>query len=107
MKTPPTTREASDTNSGGDSRRASEDGGSVRDDVLDAILEVAPDLERDELDSGVDLRSEAGLDSIDLLNIASVISEKTGVEIPEADLPSLHTVSELIGFIERHHGETP
>lgn len=77
---------------------------SIRGQVLDAILEIAPDLSQDDLEPKADLRSEIGLDSIDLLNIASAIGERTGFEIPEADLPRLHSVGDLIGYIENHCG---
>jgi len=75
---------------------------SIREQVLDAILEIAPDLGQDDLEPNADLRSEIGLDSIDLLNIASAIGERTGFEIPEADLPRLHSVGDLVGYIENH-----
>jgi len=80
---------------------------SVRAKVLGSILEIAPDLSQEDLEPDVDLRSEIGLDSIDLLNIVSAIGERTGFEIPEVDLPGLHTVTDLVGYIEIHCGTKP
>jgi len=67
--------------------------------VREAILEVAPDLDVEVLEPATDLRSEIGLDSIDLLNIAAAIQERTGFEIPEAAISGLETVGDLIGFV--------
>jgi len=74
--------------------------GPARSQVVDAILEVAPDLSAADLAPGLDLRRDLGLDSIDLLNIASVLSERTGLEIPEAEYTSLNTLGDLVGFVE-------
>jgi acyl carrier protein len=73
--------------------------------VLAAIIEVAPDLEPKDLDSTTNLHDDLGLDSIDLLNIASEVAERTGFEIPESEMSRLHSVGDLIDFVERHAGE--
>lgn len=75
---------------------------SLEQQVLESIVEVAPDLDVDDLDAGVDLHADIGLDSIDLLNIAAEIAARTGYEIPEASLSRLHTVGALVEFVEQN-----
>jgi len=77
---------------------------SNRSEVIDAIIEIAPDLCIADLELTVDLRHDLGLDSIDLLNIAAAISERTGLEIPESDYSRLNTVRDLVEFVEELAG---
>lgn len=70
--------------------------------LYELILDVAPDLTRDDLSSDVDLRYDLGLDSIDLLNVANGISERIGLEIPEVDRASLTNVSALLAYVLEH-----
>jgi len=75
---------------------------SIENEVRAAIVEVAPDLEPDDLESSIDLHEDIGLDSIDLLNIASAIAERIGFTIPESEISRLNTVGDLVEFIEQH-----
>lgn len=74
----------------------------MREAVYESILEVAPDLSTGDLDSGVDLHDDLGLDSIDLVNIAAAIAGRTGFEIPDSELAGLQTVGDLVAFVESH-----
>jgi acyl carrier protein len=73
---------------------------SISEAVLAAILDVAPDLEGENLDLSADLQQDLGLDSIDLLNIAGRIEARTGVEISDTDFSDLRRISSLIAFVE-------
>lgn len=73
---------------------------SISEAVLAAILDVAPDLEGENLDPATDLQLDLGLDSIDLLNIAGRIEARTGVEIPDSEFSDLHRIGSLIAFVE-------
>ena len=75
---------------------------ALREILYELILDVAPDLTRDDLSSGVDLRYDLGLDSIDLLNVANGIAERIGLEIPEVDRVSLTSVDALLDYIRKH-----
>jgi len=72
---------------------------SIEDEVRAAIVEVAPDLDADDLESSIDLHEDVGLDSIDLLNIASAIADRIGFTIPESEISRLNTVGDLVEFI--------
>jgi acyl carrier protein len=75
---------------------------ALREILYELILDVAPDLTRDDLAPDVDLRYDLGLDSIDSLNIANGIAERIGLEIPEVDRTSLRNVQALLDYILEH-----
>jgi acyl carrier protein len=79
-----------------------QDRDALRETLYELILDVAPDLTRDDLLPDVDFRYDLGLDSIDLLNIANGIAERTGLEIPEVDRASLTNVDALLEYILEH-----
>ena len=72
---------------------------ALRETLYELILDVAPDLTRDDLSSDVDLRYDLGLDSIDLLNVANGIAERIGLEIPEVDRASLTNIEVILDYI--------
>ncbi|MGZ4680126.1 MAG: phosphopantetheine-binding protein, partial [Ilumatobacteraceae bacterium] len=51
--------------------------------IVSALAQIAPDVDPDDLDA--DLHDDLGLDSMDLLNLAAAITDRSGVEIPERD----------------------
>jgi len=73
---------------------------SVLDSVCEAILEVAPNLSRSDLQPASRLHDDLGLDSIDLVNVAGALAEHTGVVIPDADYGRLTRVGDLVDFLE-------
>lgn len=73
-----------------------------RSTVRDAIRRVAPDVEPDDIADDVDFRLDAGLDSMDFLNVLAAIAEVTGVEVPEQDYPSITTIAALATYLDRH-----
>ena len=75
---------------------------ALREILYELILDVAPDLTREDLSPDVDLRYDLGLDSIDSLNIANGIAERIGLEIPEVDRASLRNVRALLDYILEH-----
>jgi acyl carrier protein len=72
--------------------------------VLAALREVAPEADLERLDPAADLREELEIDSMDVLNLAIAIHERTGVEIPEADYGKLATLDQLVAYLERKSG---
>lgn len=70
--------------------------------VCQSLLEVAPDLTLDELDRSAELTLDLGLDSIDLVNLASEIDARGHVEIPEVDYGRLHRVGDLADYVDSY-----
>lgn len=71
----------------------------ARQAVETAIGKVAPDVEPQDLEDGARLRQDLELDSLDFLRLVEVISEGTGVDIPEADYPAVATVGGLVTYV--------
>lgn len=72
--------------------------------VCQSILHVAPDITLGELDRSAELSLDLGLDSIDLVNLASEILARGKVEIPEADYARLHQVGDLADYVDSYRG---
>jgi acyl carrier protein len=72
----------------------------LRTTVLDALSEVAPELERDKIDPGVDLRDQLDLDSMDFLNFVLGLHKALGVDIPEADYRKIGTLDGCVAYLE-------
>jgi acyl carrier protein len=68
-----------------------------RPEIVEALAQIAPDVDPGDVDA--DLHDDLGLDSMDLLNLAAAISERSGVEIPERDYSSLRTLRQLEAYL--------
>jgi acyl carrier protein len=53
-----------------------------------------------------DLRTDLGLNSLDILELLFKLEEKFDLEIPDSDLSDITSVGNLIAYLE-HHLETP
>lgn len=82
----------------------STEGFNARQVIIDAIGEIAPDVDLTTLDAETILSEDLELDSMDMFNIAVSIFERTGVDIPERDYPKLTTVTAMEAYLtERWH----
>lgn len=68
--------------------------------VMNAVLEIAPEADFDSLDPGDGLREQLDLDSMDFLNVVIGLHEVLGVDIPESDYPKLFTLKSAIDYLE-------
>jgi acyl carrier protein len=68
--------------------------------VVDALLEVAPDLDPETLDHDALLREDLELDSMDILNVVVAVNAATGIDIPEHDYGELTTVATIARYLE-------
>lgn len=70
--------------------------------ICDAICEVAPDIapsEVEELEADAFLKDVLELDSMDLLNIASAIFERSGITIPERDYVHMESLASFESYL--------
>lgn len=73
----------------------------LRDVVVRALTEVAPDVDPAGIDPEADLAQQLDIDSMDFLNIIVAIHDRTGIEIPERDYPQLSTLSDAVRYLAR------
>lgn len=75
------------------------DPATVRTLVAEAVAEIAPEVDLDALDPGAPFATEADLDSMDLLSLAEVVHERSGVDIGAGDLSPGWTLDDLVAHV--------
>lgn len=73
----------------------------LREAVIGALVEVAPDIDAESIDPAADLAQQLDIDSMDFLNVVVRIHERTGIEIPERDYPRLGTLDDAVSYLAR------
>ncbi|HUH91783.1 MAG TPA: acyl carrier protein [Casimicrobiaceae bacterium] len=71
----------------------------IRTTILDALSDVAPEMEREKIDPRVDLREQLDLDSMDFLNFVVGLHKAFGVDIPEADYRKIGTLDGCMTYL--------
>lgn len=72
--------------------------------VLDAIAEVAPEVDPRGLDPDAPLQDQVDMDSMDLLAFLEAVAARTGVDVPEADYRELATIASAARYVARRAG---
>lgn len=70
--------------------------------VLEQLSGIAPDIDIDTLDDTVNLRDEYDLDSMDSVNLLTAIHKRLQVNIPDRDYARMHSISELLDYLQQH-----
>jgi acyl carrier protein len=78
----------------------------LRDAVIRALTNVAPDSDPTTMDPDVDIAEQLDLDSMDFLNVIVVIAEQTGIEIPERDYGKLTTLDDLVAYLGKTQAQS-
>jgi acyl carrier protein len=72
--------------------------------VIDAVLGVAPEVDADAIATDADMQDELDLDSMDMLNIITALSEQFEIDIPERDYGRLRTVDGAVAYLIERTG---
>ena len=67
--------------------------------LFDALLSVAPEVQREVIQLAQPLRDQVDLDSMDWLNFLIALREKTGVTVAESEYARLRSVNDLLDYI--------
>lgn len=73
----------------------------IRAAIRDELARLAPEIDFETLDPGVDIREQADLDSMDFLNLVTALHQRLGVDIPDADAPRLATIEGAVAYLAR------
>jgi acyl carrier protein len=76
----------------------------LREVVIRALTEVAPDIDPERVDPDTDLVEQLDIDSMDFLNIIVAIHEQTAIEIPERDYAKLSTLNDAVAYLAATQG---
>jgi acyl carrier protein len=71
----------------------------IRATVIDALLEVAPDVDASTIDPARPFRDQFDFDSMDYLNFVLALHRRLGVDVPELDYPRLNGVDAAAGYL--------
>ena len=69
--------------------------------AADILAGIAPEADLSAVGDDEDLRAALDLDSMDFMNFVIGLHQKTGMDIPEADVPKLFTLRGLTGYLAR------
>jgi acyl carrier protein len=69
--------------------------------VIDALAEVAPELDPAALDPEAPIRDQLDVDSLDFLDFVAALSEIHGTDIPESDYAELSTVDSCAAYLAK------
>jgi acyl carrier protein len=64
-----------------------------------ALADIAPEADLASVGDAEDLREALDLDSMDFLNFVIALSQKSGLQIPEADTARLYTMRGLVAYL--------
>lgn len=65
---------------------------TIRQAIIDAVLQIAPEADFARVDAKRSLRQQLDIDSFDFLNLLIDLHARLGVEIPEADYAKVDTL---------------
>lgn len=69
--------------------------------AADVLAGIAPEADLATVGDDEDLRAALDLDSMDFMNLVIGLHQRTGIDIPEADVPRLFTLRGLTGYLAR------
>jgi acyl carrier protein len=74
---------------------------SLRAAVLEALLDVAPDVDASALDAARPFRDQFDFDSMDQLNFVLGLHQRLGIDVPESDYPQLASLAGCVDYLSR------
>lgn len=72
----------------------------LREQIVQQLLNVAPDIDANEIDDHQSIREQFEFDSMDHLNFMIALHELFSVAIPEADYHLLQSIEDCIDYIQ-------
>lgn len=73
--------------------------------MLEKVIEVIcryVDIDPAKLNGNTNIRSELGLNSLELVNIAVAIEDEFDVEIPDREVMNIETLADAVKIIEKY-----
>ncbi|WP_308375625.1 phosphopantetheine-binding protein [Microbulbifer sp. RZ01] len=74
--------------------------------AVEKLLQVAPDIDPDQLDPAVPLRGQYDFDSMDFLNFAIALGREFQMDIPEKDYAELQNLDGAVDYLARNIGDS-
>lgn len=74
---------------------------TLRKTALEALLDVAPDIDPGTLDPAQPFRDQFDFDSMDQLNFVVGLHRALGVDVPETDYPQLTSLDGCVRYLTK------
>jgi len=68
--------------------------------IKDAIMEIAPEVEEEEILPDANIQRSLEIDSFDFLKILTALNETLGIEVPEADYGKVTTLFQMTDYFD-------
>jgi len=66
--------------------------------IGEALRQVAPEVQMDQLDPAVNFRDQIDIDSVDFLSFVLALEKGVGIHIPEMDCPKLSSLNGCLSY---------
>jgi acyl carrier protein len=73
----------------------------IKNAVIDAIVQIAPEVEAEEIVPKENLQRSLEIDSFDFLKILTALHEKLGVEVPESDYEQVQSLEKMVDYFAK------
>jgi len=73
--------------------------------IIESLVEVAPDIAPEDINPAVSFRDQFEIDSIDFLNFILTLEKKLDIKIPELDYPKLSSQKGCVGYLSQKPGD--
>ncbi|MBN2721622.1 MAG: acyl carrier protein [Campylobacterales bacterium] len=66
--------------------------------IIKQILEIAPEINEEDIDPNAHIQRSLEIDSFDFLRILTALNKEIGVEVPEADYGKVDTLDHMTDY---------
>jgi acyl carrier protein len=70
--------------------------------IVEELVNVAPDLEANDIGDEEHLLDDIGIDSMDFVNLLSALQARLGIILPEIDYPRMISVAAIQKYLDEH-----
>ncbi|MDP3266773.1 MAG: phosphopantetheine-binding protein [Sulfuricurvum sp.] len=74
----------------------------IKKTIIDQILEIAPDIDENDIIPDKNIQRSLEIDSFDFLKILTALNEILGVEVPERDYAKVDTLEHMTHYFSQN-----
>jgi len=72
----------------------------IKETIIEQILAVAPDIEKEEIEPDANLQRSLEIDSFDFLKVLTALNDELGVDVPESDYAQVDTLEHMADYFK-------
>lgn len=73
-------------------------------ETIRALLAEQLDIDPDKITMDSDIMNDFEADSLDLVDMVMTLEDEFGIEVPDDAIETLHTVGDVVRFVDEHKG---